>query len=128
MSPTTFNIYMQELVKDLQVAKRQTWDEKENQSARFEEERKANLANKVNISCFRSCVISSLDLVWNSNVHKSLNLVFSIIISVLRYHFYKKYNTVHIWDSGIPYSIRLVCRACLVLAQWQHAKLPTNSS
>ncbi|KAI0227726.1 Kinesin-like protein KIF13A [Lamellibrachia satsuma] len=35
-----------ELIRDLQVAKRQTWEEKERMSAKFEEERKINLANK----------------------------------------------------------------------------------
>ncbi|KAK7485572.1 hypothetical protein BaRGS_00023147, partial [Batillaria attramentaria] len=37
---------MEDLVSDLQLAKKQTWEEKERQSARFEEERKINLANK----------------------------------------------------------------------------------
>ena len=34
-------------MKDLQIAKKQTWDEKQRASGRFEEERKVNLANKV---------------------------------------------------------------------------------
>ncbi|XP_041358432.1 chromosome-associated kinesin KIF4-like [Gigantopelta aegis] len=37
---------MEGLVQDLQIAKRQTWAEKERLSARYEEERKINLANK----------------------------------------------------------------------------------
>ncbi|XP_052792846.1 chromosome-associated kinesin KIF4-like [Mya arenaria] len=37
---------MEELVKDLQIAKKQTWDEKQRASTRSEEERKLNLANK----------------------------------------------------------------------------------
>ncbi|XP_060556086.1 chromosome-associated kinesin KIF4-like [Ruditapes philippinarum] len=37
---------MEDLVKDLQIAKKQTWDEKQRASGRFEEERKVNLANK----------------------------------------------------------------------------------
>lgn len=40
-------VKMQELIKDLQVAKQQTWEEKETLSARYEAERKTNLANKV---------------------------------------------------------------------------------
>ena len=40
-------VYIQELIKDLQVAKRQTWEEKERLSSQYEDERKANLANKV---------------------------------------------------------------------------------
>jgi hypothetical protein len=35
------------MLSDLQVAKRQTWDEKEKLSAMFEEERRKNLASKV---------------------------------------------------------------------------------
>ena len=38
---------LQDLVQDLQVAKQQTWEEKERLSAKYEEERKTNLANKV---------------------------------------------------------------------------------
>lgn len=37
---------MQDLIHDLQIAKRQTWEEKERLSAQYEEERKTNLANK----------------------------------------------------------------------------------
>ncbi|KAL4230287.1 hypothetical protein ACF0H5_010672 [Mactra antiquata] len=37
---------MEDLVKDLQIAKKQTWDEKQKASGRFEEERKVNLANQ----------------------------------------------------------------------------------
>jgi hypothetical protein len=38
---------MEGMLSDLQVAKRQTWDEKEKLSAMFEEERRKNLASKV---------------------------------------------------------------------------------
>jgi len=37
---------MQDLIHDLQIAKHQTWEEKERLSARYEEERKTNLANR----------------------------------------------------------------------------------
>lgn len=37
---------MQELIKDLQVAKKQTWDEKERLSMQYEEDRKLNLAKR----------------------------------------------------------------------------------
>lgn len=37
---------MEDLVKDLQIAKKQTWDERQRVSGKFEEERKTNLANK----------------------------------------------------------------------------------
>lgn len=37
---------MEDLVRDLQIAKKQTWEEKERASSRFTEERKTNLANK----------------------------------------------------------------------------------
>ncbi|XP_002734593.1 uncharacterized protein LOC100366509, partial [Saccoglossus kowalevskii] len=37
---------MQDLVHDLQVTKRQSWDEKEKLSLQYEDERKVNLANK----------------------------------------------------------------------------------
>ncbi|XP_038055718.1 kinesin-like protein FLA10 [Patiria miniata] len=37
---------MQELIKDLQIAKSQTWDGKERMSAQYEEDRKLNLAKK----------------------------------------------------------------------------------
>ena len=50
---------MQELVKDLQIAKQQTWEEKENLSARFEEERRTNLANKVCNNCDTAFSVSS---------------------------------------------------------------------
>ncbi|XP_033631651.1 kinesin-like protein FLA10 [Asterias rubens] len=39
-------IRMQELIKDLQIAKSQTWDEKERMSAQHEEDRKLNFAKK----------------------------------------------------------------------------------
>jgi hypothetical protein len=38
---------LQEKVKELQVAKRQTWEEKERLSHSYEEERRIHLANKV---------------------------------------------------------------------------------
>ena len=41
------NSVLQDLVRDLQIAKQQTWAEKEKASSRYEEERKINLANKV---------------------------------------------------------------------------------
>ena len=34
-------------MRDLQIAKKQTWEEKERASSKFVEERKTNLANKV---------------------------------------------------------------------------------
>ncbi|XP_025087513.1 chromosome-associated kinesin KIF4A-like isoform X3 [Pomacea canaliculata] len=37
---------MEDLIKDLQLAKKQTWEEKERLSGQYEEERKINLANK----------------------------------------------------------------------------------
>lgn len=37
---------MEDLVKDLQIAKKMTWDEKMRASGKYEEERKVNLANK----------------------------------------------------------------------------------
>ncbi|XP_012936712.1 chromosome-associated kinesin KIF4A [Aplysia californica] len=37
---------MEALIQDLEIAKKQTWAEKEKQSAKFEDERKINLANK----------------------------------------------------------------------------------
>ncbi|XP_070553621.1 kinesin-like protein klp-20 [Ptychodera flava] len=37
---------MQDLVHDLQIAKRQTWEEKERLSQQYEDERKVNLANR----------------------------------------------------------------------------------
>ncbi|XP_071951245.1 uncharacterized protein [Antedon mediterranea] len=37
---------MQELIKDLQIAKKQTWEEKERLSIQYEDDRKVNLANK----------------------------------------------------------------------------------
>ncbi|XP_028405762.1 kinesin-II 85 kDa subunit-like [Dendronephthya gigantea] len=39
-------LQMEEKVRELQVAKRQTWEEKERLSHRYEEERRINLANK----------------------------------------------------------------------------------
>lgn len=38
---------LQELVRELQIAKQQTWEEKQKLSVKFEEERKTNLANRV---------------------------------------------------------------------------------
>ena len=38
---------LEEMISDLQVAKQQTWEEKERLSLMYEEERKKNLANKV---------------------------------------------------------------------------------
>ena len=37
-------------MRDLQIAKGHTWEEKERKSRQFEEERKTNLANKVGFS------------------------------------------------------------------------------
>ncbi|GFR61522.1 kinesin-like protein [Elysia marginata] len=37
---------MEDLIRDLEIAKKQTWPEKEKMSAKYEEERKINLANK----------------------------------------------------------------------------------
>lgn len=37
---------MQDLIKDLQIAKKQSWEEKERMSAQYEEDRKLNLAKK----------------------------------------------------------------------------------
>ena len=42
-----FYYIVQDLIHDLQIAKRQTWEEKEKLSAQYEEERKTNLANRV---------------------------------------------------------------------------------
>lgn len=39
--------FLQDLVSDLQLAKKQTWEEKERLSALYEEQRKINLANRV---------------------------------------------------------------------------------
>ena len=38
---------MEDLIKDLSVAKKQAWEERERQSQAYEEERKTNLGNKV---------------------------------------------------------------------------------
>ncbi len=38
---------LEEMISDLQVAKQQTWEEKERLSRMYENERKNNLANKV---------------------------------------------------------------------------------
>ena len=38
---------LKELVQDLQHTKLQTWEEKQKQSLKYEEERHSNLANKV---------------------------------------------------------------------------------
>ncbi len=43
----TFICYDQELIKDLQTAKRQTWEERERLSEHYDEERRITLANKV---------------------------------------------------------------------------------
>lgn len=40
-------VCFQDLVSDLQLAKKQTWEEKERLSAQFEDQRKVNLANRV---------------------------------------------------------------------------------
>ncbi|CAH1778263.1 unnamed protein product, partial [Owenia fusiformis] len=39
-------LQMEDLIRDLQIAKRQTWEEKERLSEQYEQERKINLANK----------------------------------------------------------------------------------
>ena len=41
----------QELIKDLQTAKRQTWEERERLSEHYDEERRITLANKVTFEC-----------------------------------------------------------------------------
>ncbi|KAK2186973.1 hypothetical protein NP493_183g04000 [Ridgeia piscesae] len=56
-----------ELIHDLQVAKRQTWEEKERMSAKFEEERKINLANKAR------CVSEQGILDWVMDTKKQGN-------------------------------------------------------
>lgn len=40
-------IRLQDMVKALQITKLQTWEEKQKQSQKYEEERKSNLANRV---------------------------------------------------------------------------------
>ena len=45
---------LQILIDDLEVAKKQTWVEKVKRSAKSEEERKVNLANKVSLNIYRS--------------------------------------------------------------------------
>ena len=40
-------IFTKDLIKDLQIAKKQSWEEKERLSAQYEEDRKLNLAKKV---------------------------------------------------------------------------------
>lgn len=46
----------QALVQDLQIAKRSTWDEREKQSSKYQNERKTNLANKVNNTLWLSFI------------------------------------------------------------------------
>lgn len=41
------DLSLKELIKDLQIAKSQTWDEKERMSTQHEEDRKLNFAKKV---------------------------------------------------------------------------------
>lgn len=41
----------QELIKDLQTAKRQTWEERDRLSEHYDEERRITLANKVTFEC-----------------------------------------------------------------------------
>ena len=45
--PFCVTFCLQELTKNLEIPKKQTWAEKEKQSAKYDEERKVNLANKV---------------------------------------------------------------------------------
>ena len=51
---------LQDLVTQLQTAKQQTWAEKQKLSTKYEQERKANLANRVSLWVFRSGLIRSL--------------------------------------------------------------------
>lgn len=39
--------YIQKMIQDLELAKKETWEEKERLSSKYEEERTKNLANKV---------------------------------------------------------------------------------
>ena len=48
--------FKQALVQDLQIAKRSTWDEREKQSSKYQNERKTNLANKVNNTLWLSFI------------------------------------------------------------------------
>lgn len=55
---TSSLIYQQALVQDLQIAKRSTWEEREKQSSKYQNERKTNLANKVGLElCEQSFVL-----------------------------------------------------------------------
>ena len=55
---------LEEMIGDLQVAKQQTWQEKERLSGMYEEERKKNLANKV-----RHLTLHMLSLLGNMHMH-----------------------------------------------------------
>lgn len=57
----------QALVQDLQIAKRSTWDEREKQSSKYQNERKTNLANKVTNTHWLSFIFIIL-LNVNSNI------------------------------------------------------------
>ena len=49
-----FFVFVQELIKDLQTAKRQTWEERERLSEHYDEERRITLANKVSPTLYRT--------------------------------------------------------------------------
>ena len=51
---------LQDLVTQLQTAKQQTWAEKQKLSTKYEQERKANLANRVSLWVFCSGLTCSL--------------------------------------------------------------------
>ena len=42
--------WFQDMIRNLQLAKQQTWEERERTSAAFEEDRRKNLANKVSMA------------------------------------------------------------------------------
>lgn len=62
-----FFFIKQALVQDLQIAKRSTWDEREKQSSKYQNERKTNLANKVTNTHWLSFIFIIL-LNVNSNI------------------------------------------------------------
>ena len=75
-------------MRDLQIAKKQTWDEKQRSSARYEEERKVNLANKVTIHLIVNVILDNM-------------IAFKVIVSKSFTHYFEIEKNIAIYSHCI---------------------------
>ncbi len=74
---------LEDMISDLQVAKQQTWEEKERLSRMYEEERKKNLANKVRQATFVFSTLIVKELLCTLSNHPPCMHKHKTLMSVL---------------------------------------------